>query len=242
VHDWVTARRGLVPEQPLATFDWILLPQQRILEITSGPVFCDAPGELGAIRALLRWYPDQVWLWLLACQWQRISQEEAFVGRTAEVGDELGSRIVAARLARDLMRLCFLLERRYTPYAKWLGAAFAALNAAAEVGPALRQTLGGPDYHGRELGLAQAYEAVAHRHNELGVTAPVDPATRPYHGRPFQVLHAERFVTACQEQIHDPDLRALPLIGSVDQFVDSTDLLSSSDRPRRLRPFLEDLA
>ena len=57
-----------------------------------GALFHDGLG--GSSRALeaLAWYPDDVWLWLLACQWRRIDQQEPFVGRTAEVGDELGSR------------------------------------------------------------------------------------------------------------------------------------------------------
>ncbi|HWD74857.1 MAG TPA: DUF4037 domain-containing protein, partial [Solirubrobacteraceae bacterium] len=46
-------------------------------------------------------------------------------GRCAEAGDELGSAVVTARLARDLMRLCLLMRRRYPPYSKWLGTAFA---------------------------------------------------------------------------------------------------------------------
>ncbi|WP_207922548.1 hypothetical protein [Micromonospora sp. KC606] len=33
---------------------------------------------------------------------------EAFVGRAAEAGDEVGSRVVAARLVREVMRLCLL--------------------------------------------------------------------------------------------------------------------------------------
>ena len=32
----------------------------------------------------------ELWLYRLACQWKRISQEEAFMGRCADVGDELG--------------------------------------------------------------------------------------------------------------------------------------------------------
>ncbi|MGD6748549.1 DUF4037 domain-containing protein [Streptomyces sp. BH105] len=59
-----------------------------------------------------------MWRHLLACQWQRISQEEAFVGRCAESGDDLGSALVAGRLVRDLMRLCLLPDRRCAPYGK----------------------------------------------------------------------------------------------------------------------------
>ncbi|MDQ3146715.1 MAG: DUF4037 domain-containing protein [Actinomycetota bacterium] len=236
VHDWFTARLGFAPGEGISVFDWLLAPQQVLLEVTGGAVFRDDGDDLGAARSWLRWYPDQVWLWLLACQWRRLEQEEAFVGRAAEVGDELGARVTAARLVRDLVRLCFLIERRYAPYGKWLGRAFAELDAGAEVGPALEQALATDDHVGREEGLTAAYQAVATRHNALGVTDPVDPGARPFHERPYLVLGAGRFVAACRDQLHDPALRALPLVGSVDQFADSSDILSRSQRARALRP------
>jgi Domain of unknown function (DUF4037) len=176
-----------------------------------------------------------VWLWLLACQWQRLSQEEPFVGRTAQVGDELGSRVIAARLARDVMLLCFRLERAYAPYAKWFGSAFARLDAAAEVGPALARALRAERYEDREAGLVDAYEAVARRHNALGVIDPVEPTARGFHARPFRVIGAERFVEACRAQVHDPWLRALPLIGAVDQWCDNVDLRENAAVLRRAR-------
>lgn len=62
--------------------------------------------------------------------------------------------------------------------------------------------------------------------NRTGLADPVDPGRRPYHSRPFQVLHAERFAGALTRTITDPELRALPLTGSVDQWADSTDFLA----------------
>jgi hypothetical protein len=237
---WLTERLGFVPAPPtpIPTHDWLVTPQQALLGVTAGAVFHDGPGHLSTVRSALAWYPDQVWLWLLACQWQRVAQEEAFVGRTAEVGDDLGSRLVAARLARDVVRLCFLLERRYAPYSKWLGTAFAQLDAAAEVGPPLAAVLAAADHAGREQGLAAAYEAVARRFNALALSDPVDPTTRPYHGRPFRVLHADRFAAACQARLTDPDLRELPLIGAVDQALDTTDILSHPTRSRHYQGVL----
>ena len=55
----------------------------------------DPDAELGQVRALLAWFPPQVHRWLLACQWERIAQEEAFVGRAAQVGDDLKTRASA---------------------------------------------------------------------------------------------------------------------------------------------------
>lgn len=40
-------------------------------------------------------------------------------------------------------------------------------------------------------GHSEAYEAVAARHNRLGVTDPVDPTLRRFHNRPFLVLRAK---------------------------------------------------
>ncbi|BCJ37527.1 hypothetical protein Athai_50300 [Actinocatenispora thailandica] len=224
-HSWFVGQLGFDPADGVTTADWLAVPTQRLAEVTAGAVFHDGLGALGPARARLDWYPHDLWLHVLACQWQRISQEEAFVGRCGEVGDELGSAVVAARLVRDLMRLWLLLHRRYPPYGKWLGSAFAGVPGAGALGPHLRAALAATDWHTRERHLAAAYETVAAQHNRLGLTDPVDPATRPYHSRPFRVLHAERFAAALAARITDPEVAALPAVGAVDQFVDNTDLL-----------------
>ncbi|MEU5450314.1 MULTISPECIES: DUF4037 domain-containing protein [Streptomyces] len=218
--------------------DWLALPQQRLAEATGGAVFHDGVGALTRVRRELVWYPDEVWRYLLACQWQRISQEEAFVGRCAEVGDELGSAVVAGRLVRDLMRLCLLLARRYPPYSKWLGSAFARLPEAAGLLPTLRGAVTATDHAVRERCLGDAYEAVGALQNRSGLAEEVDPGRRPYHSRPFQVLHAERFAHALARTLTDPELRGRPLTGSVDQWADSTDFLA---RPGAVRAAVDAL-
>lgn len=234
---WTRERLGFDPLAPIALERWLTTPQQILLEATAGAVFHDPRGELARMRDALAWYPTDVWLWLLACQWRRIDQEEPFVGRTAEVRDELGSRILAARLARDAMRLCFLLERRYAPYAKWLGSAFRRLDASTEVGPPLERALAAGAYPEREEALIEAMTALARRHNAAGVTAPVDEAPGWFHERPFRVLRSARFVDACLERVNDERLRALPLVGAIDQWVDSTDVLSYPRVFERLTAF-----
>jgi hypothetical protein len=151
------------------------------------------------------------------------------------VADEVGSRILAARLARDIVRLCFLLERRYAPYSKWLGSAFVQLEAAKEVGQALEAAIAATDYRSREDALVQAVEAAARRHNALEIMEPVEPTVRPFHSRPFRVLASHRFVDACLAEVSDSWLLSLPLIGGIDQWADSTDVLSNAALTRRLR-------
>jgi Domain of unknown function (DUF4037) len=238
IHDlgaWLTAVLAVDPRQGMTVADWLATPSQLLLEVTAGAVFHDGLGQLEPLRQRLRWYPDDVWRYLLACQWRRIAQEEPFVGRCAEVGDELGSRVVAARLVRDLVRLCLLLERRHAPYSKWLGSAFQQLDCAAAVGGHLDAALDARDHAAREAALCRTYELVAGLHNKLGLTAPVAPTVRRFHDRPFLVLDADRFVAACQRAIVDPQVRALDgHAGAVDQFVDSTDVLSRGPLARRV--------
>ena len=159
----------------MSSGDWLRTPAQALLEIAGGTVFHDGLGELVPVRNALAWYPDDVWRYVLACQWTRISQEEAFVGRCGEVGDELGSAVVAARIARDLMRLCLLMARRYPPYSKWLGTAFSRLPAAAALTPELRAALAATDGQQREAHLCAAYEIVGALHNGAGLTEWIDP-------------------------------------------------------------------
>lgn len=229
---WFTDVLGFDPSQGITPSDWLATPTQLLGEVTAGAVFHDGLHELGPLRHTLRWYPHDVFLHVLACQWKRISQEEAFVGRCGEVGDELGSAVVAARLVRDLMRLCLLMDRRYPPYGKWLGSAFARTHAAPRLTSVLTAVLAAPDWHTRERHLAHGYEIVAGIHNQLHLTDRVDPATRPYHSRPFQVLCAERFTKALTARITDPALRDLPTVGAVDQFVDNTDVLTRPEITR----------
>jgi hypothetical protein len=221
--DWLTGQLGFDPRHGVTVPDWLATPAQRLAEFTGGEVFHDEPGELTRAREALAWYPRDVWLYLLACQWQRIGQEEAFPGRCAEIGDDLGSVIVTARLARDLMRLWLLMHRRYPPYGKWLGTAFTRLPGTAGLTTSLTSAITAGHWRTREQHLSDACEAVAALHNQLELTPPLNTSTRRFYDRPYQVIGAARFTAALREAITDPRIRRLPHTGAIDQFTDSTD-------------------
>jgi Domain of unknown function (DUF4037) len=224
---------GVDPLQPLVPIDWLVMSEQHLLMLTAGAVFHDGLGELTQARAALAYYPRDVWLYLLSAQWARIGQLEAFAGRTGQVGDQTGSRIICAQLVQDLMRLAFLLERRYAPYAKWFGTGFRRLRCASLLLPHLDAALAGTDWQSRERHLAQAYRVVAHLHNALGVIEPIPETPASFHARRFFVIHGERIARATEQAITDPAIRALPpRVGSVNQWVDATDVL---ERPRLLQ-------
>ncbi|HPH96070.1 MAG TPA: DUF4037 domain-containing protein [Anaerolineaceae bacterium] len=222
-------------EKELEPADWLTIPEQKLRTIISGEIFQDDL-NLRQVCQRFTWYPDDIWFFLLAAGWNRLGEEEHLMGRAGQAGDELGSAIIAARLVRDLMRLCFLMDRQYAPYPKWFGTGFAHLPIAAELAPLLRQTLHAKTWKKRQQALAPAYEMVAARHNELGITPPMDPAVSYFFDRPFLIINADRFAQAIAGRITDPVvmeiIRRLP-VGSVDQFSDSTELLNHA---RDLRP------
>src|SRR5579862_7944391 len=213
---------GVESAQTLHAADWLVFPQQKLLEVTAGAMYHDGLGQLIPQRRRFDYYPLAVWLYLISAQWMRLSQEEAFMGRCGDVGDEIGSRIIAVRLVRDLMRLCFLFERRYAPYSKWLGTAFARLACAKSLNPILRNALAATTWQERQCHLSQAYEAVARMHNDLRITAPLDPTVSLYFGRPYIVLYANRFAEATRQAIDDEEIQAIfakaGYIGGIDQF------------------------
>jgi hypothetical protein len=226
-------------DQPLTPADWLSFPQQRLLSITAGAVYYDEIG-LQEIRERLVYYPQEVWLYLLAAGWQRIAQEEHLMARAGFVGDELGSSLIAARLVQNIMRLCFLMERQYAPYPKWFGTAFARLRCAPDFILLLQQVNQAGTWREREHHLSSAYEALARLHNQLQLTAEIPDKVSPFHGRPFQVIHAWRFVEALIARISDPVVRQIAettLIGGIDHYSDNTDLLEEA----RLRPVLKRL-
>lgn len=197
--DWV----GCNPRSAMTTVDWLAAPAHRLRTVIDGQIWHDDAGRLQATRERLRWYPDDLWRALLAAQWSRLAEQEAFVARCGDVGDDLGSRLVAARQMRELVLLAFLLERTYPPYAKWLGRAFARLAMASTLVPIFDRVLASDDWRVREEALNEAYAVVGVAQNASSLAAPVDLGLRSYYGRPYRVLGADRFAAALTSTLPD---------------------------------------
>ena len=233
-------------EWPPPTVAWLTASSDHLRTVVTGPVYRDDTGELALARGRLRWYPRDVWLYLLASIWRRISQEEAFPGRSGDVGDDVGSLLAAGRLVRDVMRLGFLMERQYAPYPKWFGSAFARLACAPRLLPPLRHALAAPTWQERDQHLGTAYEIAAEMHNALAITPPLETQSHlRYPTRPYVGITASRFDKAIVEQIQDEPLRRLAeqphgAIGTPEHWIDSTDALAGGNWRRAHRHAYEE--
>jgi hypothetical protein len=221
---------GFDIQDKLEPADWLTFPEQKLRALTHGAVYWDGV-DIQEVRRRFEYYPGDVWLYLLAAGWTRIGQEEHLMGRAGQVGDEIGSALIAARLVRDLMRLCFLMEKQYSPYPKWYGTAFAQLAIAKDLSSILSNVLSATLWTERQKHLVQAYEIVATSHNTLRITEPLDVKPFQFYERPFMIIGGERFAQAICKEIVDSTVKQLAgnrLIGSIDQFSDSTDILSDA--------------
>jgi hypothetical protein len=234
VTGFAASRLGVDPAGGLSVLDWLSVTGQGVLEVTAGPVFTDRTRSLAALRALLAWYPPDVERYVLAAGWQRLCQRLPMVGRTAGAGDELGSRLLSTGLAADLLALAFTLSRRWAPYAKWRGTVFRSLPVAARLGPLLDAAAAAPEWRERENALATACEVLLGIQRERGLPAP-GTAVVPFYGRPYRTVD-QAVPRELLASITDPDVARLPpTVGSVEQWVDSTDVLSSPGRRAALQ-------
>lgn len=198
------------PYSETKTTDWLRFPEHKLLTITVGKIFHDDL-DLDKIRKKFNYYPTDIWLHFLSLQWYQISQEEPFMGRCGDVGDELGSKIIASRLINHLMKLCFLMEKKYTPYSKWFGTAFAELKSSKKLIPIFNKVLNTQSWKEREKHLSQAYTEVARLHNNLSITKSMKTEVSKFHNRSYLIIHAKCFSDEIRKSIMNNKIRELQL-------------------------------
>lgn len=211
--------------------EWLSFPQQHLLQFVAGEIFYDDLGELTHAKDVLSWYPKDVWLWIMACQWHFIGVNEPFIERTLEAGDTLGSQIVIHKMIRYIMEMCFLQNRTYRPYDKWFGKAFDCLPKNEELKTLIRDTMKGRSTEKQLDCLHKLLIELGKKHNELGISTPIEPRYSNFEVginsaiRPYKVFNAGEFKNDCLNGICDEKLKKLIWVGAFDQLTHSDDSL-----------------
>jgi hypothetical protein len=219
---------------PPTTVEWLCLPEQKLLEWTAGRIFDDPVGEITGARRELAYLPDEVWRFKLLYAWERIGQVDV-VALNALRGDALSARLNLARLVEGIVRIVFLLNRRYCPGSpKWLSRAFDDLpRLASEIGPRLQRCLALEDMRqGRAL-LDPILAALVEEQNRLGITRPATlAAPDPIREPGLASFSLQDVVDALRESL-SPELRELAVHGGCDQWVTNDDLLIWPEQYRK---------
>ena len=227
----------------LDEIDLLTFSEHKLLTLKKAEFYVDRLG-VGERLRLLSYYPDAVWLYLLASNWALAAEEQAFVRRCHDVGDELGSRLACARIAERLMRLGFLYCREYAPYSKWFGTAFTQLSLDNDIKTAISRAVGAVDITEREDNLVAAQQLLARLHNSLckqnefqssELTEPVSDEIVSYFGRKIKVIFADRIANSIKPLLAQTKLADLPPIGTLSEVADFTCLYDNPKYRERLR-------
>ena len=224
--------------ETLTDVEWLSLPEHHLLALAKGEFYVDMLHCQERLEPL-RFYPENVWLYLVASCWSLVAEEQAFVKRCASVGDSLGSALVCGRIAERLMRLCFLYCRQYAPYSKWFGTAFQQLPIPQELKDAIGAAVAATDTTQREDNLVRAQQLTAQLHNSLGVTEAVPAEIVPYFGRDIKVIYADKIAHIVRGHVQGA-LASAPLIGSLSQVANFTTLYEDIPLRRRVEGLYQD--
>ena len=89
----------------------------------------------------------------------------------------------------------------------------------------------------REKHLARAYVVIARLHNALEITPPIPEDVSNYGGRPYLVFEAPDLIRDIIDGFTDEEVKAIKHgLGSVNQFVDSTNQVSNNALCEMLKP------
>lgn len=227
--DFMNAILGEVVVSPSDPISYLLVTQQELRSLTQPNIWHDEIG-LAARLSTFKHFPKDIKLYLLASLWSRIGEEEHLVGRASMRGDEVGATLIAGRVVRDFMRICFLLEDAYAPYPKWFEHAFRQLEYGPEILGLALKVFEAKGLDDRDAALA----ALAIRVCGLFADSQlVDTQlhVHQFYGRPISVCVADsEVVKALLDNITHPALVHLAKqrpMGSIEMISDSVDVLEN---------------
>jgi len=114
--------------------EWLRLPESALAAATNGAVFSDPLGEFSLIRErLLRFYPEDVRLKKLAARAALMAQSGQYnYARCMCRGETVAAFAALAEFVRQTVSMVYLLNRKYTPFYKWMHRGMKALPVLGE--------------------------------------------------------------------------------------------------------------
>ncbi len=106
---------------PETNEEWLQIPDLYLAEATNGKVFADPLGEFTKVRNALLDRPEDVRLKKLGSHVFYMAQLGQYnYARCLKHGEQAAAAAALADFCRNAAQACFLLNRAYAPYYKWL--------------------------------------------------------------------------------------------------------------------------
>ncbi len=107
---------------PASNSEWLRIPEQALGTCTNGAVFSDRLGVFSEWReGILRFYPEDVRLKKIASRCFTVAQAGQYnFSRSIKRKEYFAARYSEIKFCADTISLVFLLNRKYTPFYKWM--------------------------------------------------------------------------------------------------------------------------
>jgi len=115
-----------VSSSSLCDEEWLCLPELLLFEYTAGDIFYEPMPLISPVREQFSYYPDEVWFKRISFGFFNL-HAAGNAARMVKRDDAVATHFYLSFLIETVMRLCFLLCRKYAPYRKWLFRAFTTL-------------------------------------------------------------------------------------------------------------------
>jgi len=119
---------------PQSTIEWLAIPEQSLAVCTNGRVFHDPLGVFSRWReALQNFYPEDVRLKRIASRCVTIAQSGQYnFKRSLKRNEYFAVHYAETKFCADVISLVFLLNRRFTPFYKWMHRAVRSLSVLGQ--------------------------------------------------------------------------------------------------------------
>ncbi len=124
VHEIQSFYFGLlgIEKVPVLARDWLYLPENRLAAATNGELFRDDLGEFRAFRdGLKAFYPEDVRIKKIAARAAVMAQAGQYnYARLMKRGETTAAQLALSEFIRHAISMVYLLNKRYTPFYKWM--------------------------------------------------------------------------------------------------------------------------
>lgn len=226
---------GLHTAQP-SLHEWLMLPEQKLLEWTRGRIFSDPIGEITEVRKTLNYLPDTIWRYKMKYAWS--SFHHLYVARLIELReDTLSARLLMNRMVEQAMHLIFLYNKRYRPGTyKWMS------RELAQISPVVNEHVKQLEDILMESSVTRAVEQMeklltklVDQHNEMKLTEYSELQPAPFYARGLQSYSYVNIEDALLATLPG-ELRQLEIPGALDQLITSDHVLIWADHYSKFKP------
>lgn len=120
---------------PVSNAEWMWLPESRLSQAVNGEVFLDESGQFSSVRkSLLSFYPEDVRIKKIAARAAAMAQSGQYnYSRLCRRREWTGAFLAMQEFIKNTCSIVHLLNRRYTPFYKWMHRSLKDLPRLAQI-------------------------------------------------------------------------------------------------------------